>query len=44
MKRSIRFRRRILPRLKPWSFVFTIDIDDVLSDLDPGLAAWRAQR
>lgn len=38
MKRSTRFRRRILPRLKPWSFVFTLDIDDVLVDLDAGFA------
>lgn len=38
MKRSYRTRKKILPRLKPESYVFSIDVEDVMADLDPGLA------
>lgn len=48
MKRTRNRRRRyqwILERLRPESKpIFYVEADEILADLDPGLAAWRNAR
>ena len=34
------FRRRPSPALAPTTFDFTVDVDEVVADLDDGIVGW----